>query len=190
MTSFLKTLLPGLCRSVHFVIRITGSFLIAPPRARGARGVRYDRRARDHASVGAAPRQEDPMSDPDHQSHHRPHSTSMAEPLMEFDLEAEVHRLKAETTWSTGHNARTLVKHEDMRVVLIAVQRDARMPEHQTEGRVAVQVISGHVQIRASGRTFNLRAGGLLTIEPAIRHDVTAIEESVILLTIAWPGKR
>lgn len=106
---------------------------------------------------------------------------------MEFDLQAEVHRLKAETTWNTGHNARTLVKQDDLRVVLIALQQDARLPEHQTEGRLSVQVISGHVQIRASGRTFNLRTGGLLALDPAIRHDVTAVDESAVLLTIAWP---
>jgi quercetin dioxygenase-like cupin family protein len=114
----------------------------------------------------------------------------MADPHMEFDLEAEVHRLKAETTWSTGQNARTLVKYDDLRVVLIAVQRDARIPEHQTEGRVSLHVISGHIQVRASGRTFNLPTGGLLTLDPAIRHDVTAIDESAILLTIAWPRSR
>ena len=75
------------------------------------------------------------MSDhADHQPHRRPHPTPMAEPFMEFDLEAEVHRLKAETTWSTGQNARTLVKYEDLRVVLIALQQGSRMPEHQTEG--------------------------------------------------------
>jgi len=130
------------------------------------------------------------MSDPaDHQPHRRPHSPSLAEPFMEFNLESEVHRLKAETTWSTGQNARTLVKYEDLRVVLIALQPDARLSEHQTEGRVSVHVISGHVQVRASGRTFNLRTGGLLTLDPAIRHDVTAIDESAILLTIAWPRR-
>ena len=130
------------------------------------------------------------MSDhADHQPHRRPHPTPMAEPFMEFDLEAEVHRLKAETTWSTGQNARTLVKYEDLRVVLIALQRGSRMPEHQTEGRLSVHVISGHVQVGASGRTFNLRTVGLLALDPAIRHDVNAIEETVILLTIAWPGR-
>jgi quercetin dioxygenase-like cupin family protein len=130
------------------------------------------------------------MSDPaDHQPHHRPHSPSLAEPFMEFDLDSEVHRLKAETTWSTGHNARTLVKYDDLRVVLIALQRDARLPEHQTEGRVSVHVIAGHVQVRASGRTFNLRTGGLLALDPAIRHDATAVDESAILLTIAWPRR-
>jgi quercetin dioxygenase-like cupin family protein len=114
----------------------------------------------------------------------------MADPLMEFDLESEIHRLKAETTWSTGQNARTLVKYDDLRVVLIALQRGARIPEHQTEGRVSVHVIAGQAQVRASGRTFNLRTGGLLTLDPAIPHDVSATEESAILLTIAWPGRR
>jgi quercetin dioxygenase-like cupin family protein len=114
----------------------------------------------------------------------------MADPFMEFDLGAEVQRLKAETTWSTGQNARTLVKYDDLRVVLIALQRDARILEHQTEGRLSLQVISGHVLVRASGRTFNLRTGGLLSLDPAIRHDVTAIDESAILLTIAWPRRR
>src|SRR5690606_29775291 len=49
------------------------------------------------------------MSDaPDHAPHHRPHTPPMDEPLMEFDLTAELHRLHAEATWSTGQNARTL----------------------------------------------------------------------------------
>jgi len=42
--------------------------------------------------------------------------------------------VQAETTWSSGQNARTLVQYDDLRVVLIVLQRNARMPEHQTEG--------------------------------------------------------
>lgn len=113
----------------------------------------------------------------------------MAAHYMEFDLLAEVHRLKAEATWSTGQNARTLIKYDDLRVVLTALQSGARMPEHQTDGRLSVQVLSGHIQVRASGRTFNLRAGGLLALDRGIRHDVTAVEESAFLLTLAWPNK-
>jgi quercetin dioxygenase-like cupin family protein len=107
---------------------------------------------------------------------------------MEFDLVAEVHHLKAESTWRTGQNARTLIKYDDLRVVLLALQADARIPDHHTDGRLSVQVLSGHIQMRASGRTFNLRAGNLLAFDQGIRHDVTALEESALLLTIAWPG--
>jgi quercetin dioxygenase-like cupin family protein len=131
------------------------------------------------------------MSDtPQHEAHHRPHTPSMAEPLMEFDLPAEVHRLHAETTWSTGQNARTLIKYDDFRVVLTALQAKVRIPEHKAEGRISVHVLSGHIQLRAAGRTFNLRPGGLLAIDHGVPHEVEALEESSFLLTIAWPGRR
>ena len=130
------------------------------------------------------------MSDtPQHEAHHRPHTPSMAARLMEFDLPAEVHRLHAETTWSTGQNARTLIKYDDFRVVLTALQAKVRIPEHKAEGRISVHVLSGHIQLRASGRTFSLRPGGLLAIDHGVPHEVEALEESSFLLTIAWPGR-
>lgn len=131
------------------------------------------------------------MSDtPQHESHRRPHAPPMAEPLMEFDLPADVHRLHAETTWNTGQNARTLVKYDDFRVVLTALQAHTRVPEHKTEGRISVQVLSGHIRVRASGRTFSLRPGGLLAIDQGVLHEIEALEESAFLLTIAWPDSR
>lgn len=130
------------------------------------------------------------MSDtPQHEAHHRPHTPPMADLFMEFDLPAELHRLQAETTWSTGQNARTLIKYADFRVVLTALQAKVRIPEHKTEGRISVYVLSGHILLRASGRTFNLRPGGLLAIDHGVPHDVEALEESAFLLTIAWPGR-
>jgi quercetin dioxygenase-like cupin family protein len=126
---------------------------------------------------------------PQHEAHHRPHTPSMAERLMEFDLSAQVHRLHAETTWSRGQNARTLIKYDDFRVVLTALQAKVRIPEHKAEGRISVHVLSGHIQLRASGRTFSLRPGGLLAIDHGVPHEVEALEESSFLLTIAWPGR-
>jgi quercetin dioxygenase-like cupin family protein len=113
----------------------------------------------------------------------------MANPFMEFDLPAETHRLLAETTWATGQNARTLVKYDDLRVVLIALAAEARMPEHKAEGRISLHVLSGHVQLRALGRTFNLRSGGLLALDQGVPHEVHALEQSTLLLTIAWPRR-
>ena len=128
------------------------------------------------------------MSDvPHHEPHARPHTGPMAAPFLEFDLPAEIHRLKAETTWSTGQNARTLVKYDDLRVVLIALRANARMPEHKTEGTDLDP--PGHIQVKAAGRTFSLRPGGLLALDQGLPHDVEAMEESVWLLTIAWPFK-
>jgi quercetin dioxygenase-like cupin family protein len=108
---------------------------------------------------------------------------------MEFDLAAEVHRLHAETTWRKGQNARTLVKYDDLRVVLTALQAGARIQEHTAQGRISIHVLSGHLQVKASGRTFSLRQGGLLALERGLPHEVVAVEESAFVLTVAWPGQ-
>lgn len=129
------------------------------------------------------------MSDAPHEPHRRPHSPPMADPFMEFDLSAEVHRLQAETTWTKGQNSRTLVKYDDLRVVLTALQAKERIPEHKTEGRISIHVLSGHIQVKASGRTFSLRNGGLLALDRGVAHEVEALEESAFILTIAWPGR-
>jgi quercetin dioxygenase-like cupin family protein len=106
------------------------------------------------------------------------------------DVRSEIHRLHAETTWSTGHNARTLIKYDDFRVVLTALQASARVPTHKTEGRISIHVLSGHVQVKASERTFSLHPGGLLALDQGVPHDIEALEESAFLLTLAWPGRR
>lgn len=106
------------------------------------------------------------MSDTHHDPHPRPHSAALAGSYLECDLPAEIHRLRAETTWSTGHNARTLIKYDDLRVVLIALQRNASIP----------------------GRTFSLRPWGMVALDRGVPHDVEAMEESAFLLTISWPG--
>jgi quercetin dioxygenase-like cupin family protein len=118
----------------------------------------------------------------------RPHTSSMASPFLEFDLTSEVDRLHRESTWNTGQNARTLIKYDDLRVVLMALKAGARIPEHKANGRISVQVLSGHVRLNALGRAFDLLPGSLLALDERAPHDLEALEESAILLTIAWPG--
>ena len=127
------------------------------------------------------------MSDspPQEPAHRRPHSPPMASPFLEFDLTAEVDRLHRETTWSTGQNARTLLKYDDFRVVLTTLQADTHIPEHQTDGRISVHVLAGHIRLSASGRTFDR----LLALDQGTSHALHALQESAFLLTIAWPGR-
>jgi quercetin dioxygenase-like cupin family protein len=124
---------------------------------------------------------------PQPESHRRPHTPPMAGQFLEFDLSAEVHQLHSELAWSTGHNARTLVQYEDFRLVLTALRANARIPEHKTDGRISLHVLSGHIHLKAAGRTFNLRAGGLVALDRGVLHHVEAMEDSAFLLTIARP---
>ena len=64
------------------------------------------------------------------------------------------------------------------------------MPEHKADGRLSLHVLSGHIKLKALGRTFNLRSGGLLALDQGVPHEVHALEQSALLLTVAWPGRR
>ena len=130
------------------------------------------------------------MADPvhDNSQHRRPHPPPLAGPFLEFDLTRELAQLHAEPTWSSGQNAKTLVKYETLRVTLVALKSGARLPQHQTKGRISIQTVVGHIHVRAAGRTFDLPAGALLALDQGLPHDVDALEQSAFLLTIAWPG--
>lgn len=130
------------------------------------------------------------MSDarPQPPAHRRPHTPPMASPFLEFDLIEEADRLHREPTWSSGQNARTLIKFDDFRVVLMVLKASTRIPGHKANGRITVHVLSGHVRLNAAGRTFDLRPGSLLALDKDVPHDLEALQESAILLTIAWRG--
>jgi len=109
----------------------------------------------------------------------------MAAPYLEFDIARELQQLHGEAGWQTGHNAKTLVKYDGLRIVLIALKARSKILEHHTEGQISIQTVVGHIEVRAQGRTFELRSGGLLALDQGLPHDVEAIEESAFLLTIA-----
>jgi quercetin dioxygenase-like cupin family protein len=104
-----------------------------------------------------------------------------------FDLAEEALALKREAPWQThGHNAKTLVKQRDVRVVLIALKAGARMPEHKTDQCVTLQALVGRLRLHLPEDTLELPAGGLVALEHTVLHDVEAMEESIILLTLGW----
>lgn len=113
----------------------------------------------------------------------RPHGGSLSRVRPGEELE----QLRSEPEWNSGDNARTLVKYDDLRVVLVALKRYAQLPTHQARGRISIQTVAGHVAVPAEGRNFDLPAGRFLALDQGLPHDVEALKDSAVLLTIAWP---
>lgn len=113
----------------------------------------------------------------------------LADPVGVLDLSAELARLRDEEPWQrSGRHTRTLIKDADLRVILIALQPGARLEEHHAPGRITIHALDGRLRVGVAGQTIELPAGHIVTIGPAIRHEVEALEESAFLLTIAWPA--
>jgi quercetin dioxygenase-like cupin family protein len=83
----------------------------------------------------------------------------------------------------------TLVKYPDLRIVYILMRSGARMQEHHAGATISVHTLSGHVRLHLAEGTVDLPAGQLLALERDVPHDVEAVEESAVLLTIAWHGR-
>ena len=120
----------------------------------------------------------------------RPHPQPMAGSYLEFDLARELDQLHREGGWRSGRNAKTLVKDDGLRIVLIALKAGSRIPTHETDGQISIQTVVGRIRVRAQGRTFELSSGGLLALDHGLPHDVEAVEDSAFLLTIALPREK
>ena len=55
---------------------------------------------------------------------------------------------------------------------------------HQVEGPITLQVVSGAIQFGVAGEPRELRAGSVIALDKAIPHDIEALEDSDLLLTI------
>ena len=109
---------------------------------------------------------------------------------LKFDLQAEAAALVQEPTWRAhGHNAKTLVKHPDFRVVLIALKAGARVSEHKTDHCVTIHALEGRLRLHVPGYpALELGQGELLALEQTVVHDIEAVADSIFVLSLGWSG--
>jgi len=114
---------------------------------------------------------------------------TLSGPLLQFDLASEIEQLHRDESWQqpTGRSSKTLVKHPDLRIVLIAMKANTRMHEHTAAGRISVHSLYGHIRLHLPGSVVDLPAGRLLALDQCVPHDVEATENSAFLLTLSWP---
>lgn len=95
-------------------------------------------------------------------------------------------QLEQATTASSGRSARTVWGgHEHvLRQTVIALRANSSMSEHENPGEATVQIITGRVQLEADGHRWEGRQGDMLFM-PQKRHSLLALEDAVVLLTVA-----
>src|SRR6266566_4814565 len=75
----------------------------------------------------------------------------LGNPMLTFDLNGEIKRLREENSWQGGRDSKTLVKNEDFRIVLTALKANALLHEHKATGRISVQCF--RATFRCTSRT-------------------------------------
>lgn len=116
---------------------------------------------------------------------HRDPSRPLHAPVQVFALDEIAADTWAEAAGVAGHNAITLRKSANLRLVLMTMHAGSALAEHQTFAPIALQVISGRVRVTAADDTIDLSPHMIVTIDGGIAHRVDALEDAVCLLTLA-----
>jgi quercetin dioxygenase-like cupin family protein len=67
--------------------------------------------------------------------------------------------------------------------IVLALVKGRSLSEHENPGQATLQVIVGRVTLATSERTYALDAGDFMVI-PHQRHDLVAVEDSAVVLTV------
>lgn len=106
--------------------------------------------------------------------------------MQKLSLEAIGREQLEQARRGSGRAATTVFGgHEQvLRQTVIAMTADTEMQEHESPGAATLQVLSGRVRLSAGSDSWEGRSGDLIVIPPA-RHGLSAIEDSVVVLTVA-----
>jgi quercetin dioxygenase-like cupin family protein len=108
--------------------------------------------------------------------------------ILPVDLASELAGSRQHKPWQSGLYSKLLLKADDLRLVLIAMETGAKMKEHHADGTVSIHVLQGTLRVHTLEQTHDLDTGQILTLAAGIKHDVEARGDCAFLLTISWPS--
>lgn len=110
---------------------------------------------------------------------------TMDAPLVTIDLRSFAKQIRDEKTWKdSDRNAITVFKTNGMRIVLIALHKNAEMTKHTADGMISVQVLEGQILFTTEEQSVELGQGEMLALHENVPHSVLAKEETIFLLTL------
>ena len=73
--------------------------------------------------------------------------------------------------------------------IRIMMKKGQVMKEHQTAFPIVVEIVDGNIDFGVEGNVLDLKKGGLLALEGGVPHDLKAIKDSIIRLTLTKSDK-
>ncbi|MBS1586238.1 MAG: hypothetical protein JSS82_11910 [Bacteroidetes bacterium] len=106
--------------------------------------------------------------------------------LVGIDINEYISQIKDEEAYrKNDRNAITVFKTDNMRIILAAFHANASMPGNTTNGTISVQVLEGHIKINSGMGYLDLKAHQMAALHGEITYSISALEDSVFLLTVS-----
>lgn len=108
-----------------------------------------------------------------------------SDPERKVDLTECTNELLQESwEWKDGHRQIAVARQGDVTLILFHFNVGGSLPEHVVDGPVTVHVLEGKLDVATKDAVHTLTNDQLLFLAAGITHDVTAIEETRMLLTV------
>lgn len=92
-------------------------------------------------------------------------------------------------TWTqdlASEHTKAIAKTEEMELARLFLPSGKEIASHKVDGPITVHCLKGTIEFTAMGATQELSSGHLLYLMPGEPHSLTAVEDSVVLLTIIF----
>jgi len=107
--------------------------------------------------------------------------------IIPIDIPKYINQLKTEEAYDkNGKNAITVFKSDRVTITLIALKEEQNFHPGQNDdvAIMSLQLISGHLSFESLGTLVTINEGELLTLHQQLSFNVSAIIDSICLLTL------
>lgn len=84
----------------------------------------------------------------------------------------------------TRPTIQVLMETENGKEIRIAFKKGHVMKEHKTPFSIVVEIFEGSIDFGVNGDVHSLNRGDLISLEGGIPHDLTAVKDSIVRLSL------
>lgn len=85
----------------------------------------------------------------------------------------------------TGPTIKILFESETSKEIRIVFKAGQVMKEHHTSYPITVELFEGELEFGVEGEKYHLKRGDLLSLAPSVPHDLRAISNCIVRLTLS-----
>lgn len=105
--------------------------------------------------------------------------------MFESDLPALIEKMKNSNSWKKGEmTSKVLLDSPGRQIVLTALHEYTEIDSFQASDSVTFQIVEGKIYLRTRQESACLNKGQVLTLYEHINYNLTALEETILLLTL------
>ena len=78
-----------------------------------------------------------------------------------------------------------LMETDFTKEIRIIFKKDQSMDEHQAPFPITVQIVEGDIDFGVKGEVYRMNRGDLITLSGGVPHDLKALTDSVVRLTLS-----